>query len=123
MRSTLFLIVSLLLLGCSKGERTISFARQIQPVLDKHCIKCHGGEDPRGKVVLTSYSTFMNSRTASSGQPLAFAGRPDDSRLYMLVVSNQPNFRMPPDTSGLPQMSKEEAALIRGWIAQGAKDN
>jgi uncharacterized membrane protein len=101
----------------------VSYAKQMQPILNERCLKCHGDADPRGKVLLTSYAAFMNSRTASSGQPLAYPGRPDDSRLYMLVVSNQPNFRMPPDTSGLPQMTREEAALLRAWILQGAKDN
>ena len=112
------------MVSCGKqGDRPVSYAKQVQPILNERCLKCHGDVDPRGKVVLTSYAAFMNSRTASSGQPLAYPGRPDDSRLYMLVVSNQPNFRMPPDTSGMPQMTGEEAALLRAWILQGAKDN
>ncbi len=30
------------------GDRPISFLRDIQPVLDRHCVRCHGGLKPAG---------------------------------------------------------------------------
>jgi hypothetical protein len=30
------------------GDRTISFPRDVQPVLDHHCVRCHGGLTPAG---------------------------------------------------------------------------
>jgi hypothetical protein len=30
------------------GDETVGFDRFVQPVLDKHCIRCHGGDEPKG---------------------------------------------------------------------------
>jgi hypothetical protein len=30
------------------GDRPVSFLRDIQPILDRHCVKCHGGLKPAG---------------------------------------------------------------------------
>ena len=36
------------------GGRPFSFAEMIQPVLDRHCVACHGGDRTDGGVDLTS---------------------------------------------------------------------
>ena len=33
----------------SWGERPISFLRDIQPILDRHCVGCHSGLSPAGE--------------------------------------------------------------------------
>jgi len=30
------------------GDRAVSFLRDIQPILDRHCVKCHSGLEPAG---------------------------------------------------------------------------
>jgi hypothetical protein len=30
------------------GDETVSFPRFVQPVLDRHCVKCHNAKDPQG---------------------------------------------------------------------------
>ncbi len=35
------------------GDRPISFLRDVQPVLDAHCVRCHGGLKPAGQVDLS----------------------------------------------------------------------
>jgi hypothetical protein len=35
------------------GEATVSFPRFVQPVLDRHCIECHRGAEPKGGLDLT----------------------------------------------------------------------
>jgi len=36
------------------GGRPFSFVEVVQPVLEKHCVKCHGGEKIEGKIDLTA---------------------------------------------------------------------
>ncbi len=36
------------------GSRPLSFARLVQPVLDRQCVSCHTGAEPAGKVRLTA---------------------------------------------------------------------
>jgi len=35
------------------GGRPFSFVEMVQPVLDRHCVRCHGGEKIEGKIDLT----------------------------------------------------------------------
>ncbi len=35
------------------GGRPFSYVEVVQPVLDRHCVGCHGGEDPAGGMLLT----------------------------------------------------------------------
>jgi hypothetical protein len=55
--------------GEKSGARPISYFEDVQPVLDKHCVKCHSNEKPEGKINLASdltplfnrsYETLMN---------------------------------------------------------------
>lgn len=41
----------------SWGDSTVSFARFVQPVLDRNCIQCHGGQNPKGNLDLTHRTT------------------------------------------------------------------
>ena len=48
------------------GTRPFSYVRLIQPILDRHCVSCHGGAQPAGQVVLTGqYVKPSDSFTAS----------------------------------------------------------
>lgn len=35
------------------GSRPLSYPLLVQPVLDRHCVSCHGGAEPAGGIVLT----------------------------------------------------------------------
>ncbi|KKK98103.1 hypothetical protein LCGC14_2646100, partial [marine sediment metagenome] len=39
------------------GAGPVDFARQVQPVLDKYCVECHGGVDPDGGIDLSGDKT------------------------------------------------------------------
>jgi hypothetical protein len=34
------------------GARTVHYALDVQPILDRHCVGCHGGENPKGELAL-----------------------------------------------------------------------
>lgn len=118
------LIISLLLVGCGKKEqKPVSFHDQIQPVLNARCVSCHGTENAQGKIVLTSYENVMNARTVTGRKPLVVAGNVSESWLYILSGTNQPHFRMPPDTSRAVPLPQEELRVLGKWIEQGAQNN
>jgi hypothetical protein len=122
-RYVTILIIVALVAGCGK-KQPVSFKEQIQPVLNARCTQCHGKDIARGKIVMTSYASFMNSHTISGKEPLVVPGSPYQSRLYILCETNQPHFRMPPDTStSTAPLTPAELELLRHWIAEGAKDN
>ena len=117
----LAVIISVVLSGC--GKKSVSFKEQIQPVLNARCTRCHGSDVARGKIVMTSYATFMASHSVSGKEPLVVPGNPYQSRLYILCSTSQAHFRMPPDTSGITPLAPDELDLLRHWITEGAKDN
>jgi len=48
------------------GPHTVHYARDIRPILDKRCIGCHGGEEPRGRLDLTGELTKLFDRSYES---------------------------------------------------------
>jgi Planctomycete cytochrome C len=121
MRAFGFLFFIVAFVGCNKAP--VSYRDQVQPILDRRCGECHRGENPTGKIVLTSYDSVMSARTVHGKKPLVVSGNPSQSWLYVLARTDQPHFRMPPDTLGKKPLPEEEVQLIGKWIMQGAKNN
>ena len=49
--------------GDKTGQQVMHFPSYVQPVLDKHCIKCHSGDKPKGDLNLTGEMTFIFSKS------------------------------------------------------------
>jgi len=45
------------------GPRTVHYALDIRPILDKHCVGCHGGQEPRGELDLSGELTKLYDRS------------------------------------------------------------
>jgi hypothetical protein len=124
MRLVAIVLLACLIPGCGqKGPKPVSFHDEIQPILNDRCVKCHGTTTAEGNIVLTSYENLMGSRTVSGKKPLVVSEKPAESWLYILSATNQPHFRMPPDTSKLTPLPQKELELMARWITQGAKNN
>jgi uncharacterized membrane protein len=121
MKLTFLLLACVLAFGCQK--ESVSYRKQIQPILSERCVRCHSEEHAMGKINLTSYATLTASRTVSGKAPLFLPGEPQESRLYILCATSQSHFRMPPDTSGITPLETKELELLRDWIRQGGTDN
>jgi len=52
--------------GDKTAKRTFSFPRDVQPVLDKYCISCHGADKPAGKLDLRGELTAKTSKSFES---------------------------------------------------------
>jgi hypothetical protein len=48
-------------IGEKSGGRPLHYATDVQPVLDKHCVKCHSGKEPKAGLTLTGEMTRMFS--------------------------------------------------------------
>ena len=59
------------------GGRPFSFVETVQPVLDKHCTKCHSGDKPKKSIDLTGapHKGFTKSYWSLCGDPKGFHGR------------------------------------------------
>jgi len=49
--------------GDKTGKQVMHFPTYVQPVLDKHCVKCHSGDRPKAKLDLSGALTKIFSRS------------------------------------------------------------
>jgi len=118
------ILIAVILAGCGKNApESVSYSKQIQPILNSQCISCHGTEKAEGKIVLTSYETLMSSRVVRGKKPLVVPGDYKTSWLYIACSTDQPPYHMPPDTTQKSLVPKDELLLISTWITQGAQNN
>lgn len=94
----------------------VSFSRDVAPVLQKRCLGCHGAADPKGSYRLHTYEALL--KPGESGDPSVVAGKADESTLYKLVSSADPDERMPREGDAL---AAEQLALVKRWIDEGAR--
>ena len=78
------------------GSRPLSYPILVQPVLDRHCARCHGGDKPRGGVSLSAapqgrYTVSYNALAPRVSFP-AWGGKPGDFRVTNSEPLTQPDF-------------------------------
>lgn len=117
-------LISLIFAACGSGEiKNVSFKKEVQPILNEYCLICHAGEETQGDIHLDTYENMMKSRYFNNPNPIAIAGQPEQSRLYIVVNSNNPGVRMPPENFGYDKLDESDINIIKTWIAEGAKNN
>lgn len=107
----------LLLAAAPLSAQAPGYARQVKPFLAKYCLECHNAEKAKGDLVLESVKEMMAG--GKSGAVLV-PGKPDESRLVLLAEGKDKPV-MPPKNARQPQ--PEEVAVLRAWVAAGAKDD
>ena len=91
--------------------KTVDFDRDIRPILSDRCYFCHGPDQKQRQAGL-------RLDLEADARHVISPGAPDDSELWLRIVSEDDDERMPPPSSRL-EVSAEERLLIRAWIQQG----
>jgi hypothetical protein len=98
------------------GNETVSFSRDIAPVLVENCSGCH--VDPprraRGQLNMTSFDRLLTG--GDSGPPIA-PGQPANSLIVDRIKGEGGGQQMP---QGREPLSDEVIAKIEKWIEEGA---
>lgn len=93
----------------------INFARDIQPILETSCLKCHGPEKPKAGFRVTDRVELLKG--GESGQAV-LPGQSAKSPFIHYVARLVPDMEMPPNGKGEP-LTAEQVGLLRAWIDQG----
>ena len=96
------------------GEKRVDFARDIYPILQRHCIECHGEDTQEGQLRLDARAPFLEG--GISGR-VVVPGAPDRSVLWQRIIETDPERRMPQDAEPL---GLQERDVLRRWILEGA---
>jgi uncharacterized membrane protein len=112
----------------ASAEDKVDFEKQIYPIFEAKCLKCHKKEhtDETGKLKKPKGGLVMDSAAGlkkggkESGEKTLVAGKADESELYkvtILPISDE--MAMPPEGKGDP-LTDAEKALLKKWIDSGA---
>ncbi len=98
----------------------IDFPRDIQPLLDKHCVSCHNHEDRKGGIVLEGdrkpgYSVSYEPLRRRSGM----SGSEGGDKPYKYGSGNSPLLEQLRAGHHDVKLTAEEMNLIRLWIDSG----
>ncbi|HWN97592.1 MAG TPA: DUF1549 domain-containing protein, partial [Methylomirabilota bacterium] len=93
----------------------VDFARDVKPIFDAACVKCHGKGKDKGNFSIETREAF--SKGGDSGAPVVL-GQSAESLLIELVSGLDPDNVMPQKGS---KLTAAQVATLRAWIDQGAK--
>lgn len=102
------------MLACT--QRKIDFNTEIRPILNEHCVSCHGGVKRSGGFGLVFRENALGE--TENGKIGIVPGAPDESEMYRRIIHHDPEERMPQEREPL---NPEDIALIKKWITQGAE--
>ena len=97
----------------ANGKGTVSFNRDIRPILNTTCTKCHGPDAAHRQADLRLDVAEDLARVLKPGDVEA-------SQLWERIVSSDPELVMPPP-SEQKQLDAQERELLKQWIEQGAE--
>jgi len=103
------------------SQKDVTYEKDIKPIFDHSCIKCHGADRPKGKLRLDSLQGILKGGVDGK---VVEAGKSANSMLVENVAHmGDPEDWMPPTKNrmGLKPLAAEQISLIRAWIDQGVK--
>lgn len=92
---------------------SLSYSKDVYPIFEASCIKCHGVEKVSRGLDLTSYEKTM---TGSIKGPVVLPGDAENSLLVKLTVEG----KMPKQGA---KLTPEQVEIVRNWVSQGAPNN
>ena len=95
------------------SEMTIDFVRDIKPIFQQQCYRCHGPGKDQGGLSLATRSLALDG--GDTGQIIAF-GKSALSPLVHRIAGLDDGAVMPPEGERLTNI---QVGLIRAWIDQG----
>src|SRR6516162_6584103 len=96
-------------------EPSVDFGRDVRPILERFCWKCHGPEKQKGGLRFDRRQGAFAA--GDSGKKAITPGRAEDSELIRRVEVANTDERMPLKAEPL---SLEQIKTLRAWIQQGA---
>jgi hypothetical protein len=99
----------------------LTYDKDIKPLLEKACIKCHGPEKPKSKYRVDSREAMIKG--GESEEAAIIPGKSEKSPLIHYVSDLVEDMEMPPTEKRdkYPKLTAEQISILRAWIDQGAK--
>jgi mono/diheme cytochrome c family protein len=140
MKATLFICAGLaagLALGAAHGpdlskvdisklppaaaQTGLNYVKDVKPVLQQTCGKCHGPEKPKAHFRVDSREALLKG--GESKRAAVTPGQSAKSPVILFASDLVDEMEMPPKgkRDKFPPLTREQIGLLRAWIDQGAK--
>ena len=94
------------------ADQLRQFETHVRPILDEHCLKCHGSTKQWASLRLDSREAILKG--GDSG-PAAVAGEPNESLLIRAVRHDDENLKMPQDD----RLTDAQIEILTNWVKSG----
>ncbi|TWT52072.1 Planctomycete cytochrome C [Thalassoglobus neptunius] len=117
-----FLSSQLFLTQLVFGTERIDFNTQVRPILSDRCFLCHGpdGENREADLRLDQEADAHKAVEFATAPFVIKPGSPDESEVFLRIISDDSSVKMPPPDSNL-SLTDSEIDILRKWIEQGAE--
>src|ERR1019366_7533943 len=95
----------------------ILFDRDVRPIFEQSCFRCHGPEKPKSDFRLDLRAEALRGGDDNTNDVVP--GHSDRSKLVAYVAGLDEKIQMPPPDRGQP-LTPGQVAVLRAWIDQGA---
>ncbi len=106
----------------ASDKKGVTYEKDIKPIFEKTCFKCHGEEKQKSKLRLDSLAATLKG---GENGPNVIPGKSAESQLVHSVARllAEEDENMPPKKKDgtISALDKDQIGLIRAWIDQGAK--
>jgi formylglycine-generating enzyme required for sulfatase activity/mono/diheme cytochrome c family protein len=93
----------------------VDFRKQVRPILEVSCLKCHGAEKPKAKLSLV---TRADALKGGENGPALVPGDPAKSPLYTsTALPDGHDNLMPPKGE---RLNADQQGILKSWVEQGA---
>jgi len=99
----------------ARAEETISYNRDVRPILSDNCFHCHGPDQKKRKGKFR-----LDVREDAVAKGAIVPGKPQESELIRRIFTANPDDLMPP-AEAHKTLTPAQKKLLRRWIADGAK--
>ena len=93
------------------------FNKDVKPILEQNCIRCHGSEQGKGGLRLHTKEAALKG---GDGGPSFVAGKSADSSLYTSTILPDEDDKVMPPRPKNPRLTKAQTDTLKAWIDAGA---
>jgi hypothetical protein len=99
----------------------VTYEKDIKPIFEQSCVKCHNGPKAKGKLHLDSLEGALKG--GEDGKVIVPGDSGKSTLVYNVAHLGDEDDYMPPpkNKANIGPLTKEQIGLIRAWIDQGAK--
>lgn len=99
--------------GGAGTSATVSFSKDVLPLLQSRCVNCHGGQKTSKGLNMTSYAKLM---AGSQNGAVVIPGNVDKSPFIQFILQG----KMPKNG---PKLLPGQVQLLINWVKAGALNN